>query len=157
MGALKIADHPLAEMGRMGRVYDWATGNHKRRLSLGRETLEKYKIFFDAVEAGNSNFPKLIEPTERLARELGLPVVYTSDSHSYGCMFSSWMSFPSLDFSSPEGLRGCLRDFLLNGTHFSFKSGRNRMGETLLHAGAVAYNLAREKIGWVGRESVEID
>lgn len=156
MGALKIADHPLAKLGLLGKAYDLATGNHGRRLSLGEETLREYADCFDAIEVGNSNFPGLVRKTDRLAGELCLDSVYTSDSHSYGCMFSSWMKFPSLDFRYPDFLRMDLR-FKLAVEDYEAYAGRNRRFETLLHGGAVAYNLFREAIGLVSKDPVKID
>ncbi len=156
MDALRIADHALAEFGLLGKVYDIVTGNHGRRLSLGKENLKRYAQDFDAMEVGNSNFHNLVEESEDVAKRLDLAKVYTSDSHNLSCMFSSNMVFGNLDFSSPEKLRGSLRE-RLRDNQYEKVAGRNRRFETLLHAGAVLYNIARQKIGLVKGEKVELN
>ena len=108
IGALKVADHPLAKKGILGKVFSLLTHNGKP-LSLGRLTLEDYSDKFDGVEVSNSNVPELTEETIGIAKSLGLTQYSSSDSHTLHQLFSGWTEFPELDFSSWEKLRTGLK------------------------------------------------
>ncbi|MBI2630418.1 hypothetical protein HYW76_04930 [Candidatus Pacearchaeota archaeon] len=151
MGALKIADHPLAEYGWLGKI--WTRGG---RLSLGRNNLEEYKERFDGIEVVNSNFMDLIEETNRIAEELGLPKFCSSDSHTLRNMFSSYMIFPEVDLTSWERLIESIRQRMIKEDYEAY-AGTNGRFEKGRHIIAVLYNIAREKIGIVKKPKVTIN
>jgi len=147
VGALRIVDHPLAEYGLVGRIFNkFANNNEGGRYSLGEENLRKFKNEFDAIEVTNSNVSHLINKTGKIASELNLPGIFTSDSHTLNKMFSSYMIFSKLDFTNPESLKESLKE-KIKSEDFSYHSGKNRKFENLLHAMAVVYNIVRQKTG----------
>ncbi len=150
MGALRVADHPLAKKGILGKVFSLLTQNGKP-LSLGKLTLEDYANIFDGVEVCNSNVPELTEETKKLARKLGKKEFANSDSHDLKRMFSSYMNYLELDFSSWEKLRTNLK------TQGEMHFGRNRKHENLWHGISVFYNKIRLMAGWVTFPKYEIE
>ncbi len=76
-------------------------------ISLNRETIERYREFFDAINVWDNNFGRALHDSQSaLAQNLGLPVYAASDSHKIRHTFLSATVFQDLDYSKPlESLR----------------------------------------------------
>lgn len=145
LGAITIADHPLAG----GLVKDMLNlVNGSGRFALGEENIRKYAQSLDGIEVWNSNFPGLGEETARLALDLRLLGVYSSDSHDVREALNAYINIPSLDITSPERLKAGIKEGMRKG-YGSRMRPRNSRLSGIKHVAAVLYNAARLKAGLV--------
>lgn len=152
--ARRTIEDALKEAGDMDAL---VVGDHILGLGgIGKENLIQYREKIDAIEYCNSNFPGQTKQLEKIGKEFCIPGLYSSDSHNIEQMFSSYMVFPEIDFSSWENLR----ERILKGAEDKDTigyPGKNRILELPIHIIAVAYNIVRQKIGWVKMPEYKIE
>lgn len=119
--ALVIVPHPMPEFGLPAkavlRVLNETSGT---KLGLDRETIEKNVGYIDALEKYSLSMSQVqTEKTKILARDLNIPTVVGTDNDKLKEVLSSYNSIDEIDFSSPEAMRGKLRDSLKNHKYHS--------------------------------------
>jgi len=102
-----IANHPLHEFAIPHFIIKDVLGA-KRKISMNKKILTKYKKQFDALEL-NSYFPEDWKDIKAFARKNKLPIVSDSDAHFTNEIFTSYYQTKNLDFSSPNKFKRSLK------------------------------------------------